>query len=249
MKKNKILGIFFWLIVWLLISLWVNSPIILATPMAVLGKIFELIKTATFWITVGRSLLGIIGGFLLAVLLGSFLASLSYHFNIIYDLFSPLLSIVKSIPVASFIILVLVWIKSAYIATAISFLMVLPVIYFNIYQGYLNVDKNLLVVGEVFNTTKKKIYYYVYLPAIIPQAFVGLQTGIGFAFKSGVAAEVIGLSKNTIGYAIYSAKINLESADLLAWTVVIVILSWIMEKLMKKALLMVQKRITRYDFR
>lgn len=225
------LAVLFWLLVWYLISIWVNSPILLASPVAVAKRLTELVVTSTFWLTILRSLLGILAGFALAVVTGCLLAALSYHIPLIKELFSPLLSIIKTIPVASFIILVLVWVKSAYIATIISFLMVLPIIYFNIYLGYQQVDGQLLEVASVYHVPLGKRYRYLYFPSVLPQIFLGIQTGIAFAFKSGVAAEVIGLSRNTIGYMIYNAKVNLESVDLLSWTVVIVLLSWLCERL------------------
>ena len=239
---KPLLAVLFWLLVWYLMSIWVHSPLLLASPIAVAQRLTELIVTPAFWLTIFRSLLGILAGFALAVVVGCLFASFSYHVPLIRDLFSPLLSIIKTIPVACFIILVLVWIKSAYIATAISFLMVLPIIYFNIYLGYHQVDEKLLEVAAVYHVPLMKKYRYLYLPMVLPQFFLSLQTGVAFAFKSGVAAEVIGLSRHTIGYMIYNAKVNLESADLLAWTVVIVLLSWLCEYLITVLVSLLKRR-------
>ena len=175
-------------------------------------------------------------GFFLAMILGSGLAFLGAKFSFVHQLIYPILSIIKATPVASFIILALIWINSANLSTFIAFLMVLPMFYANIYQGLKNVDVKLLEVAKVFGLNKRRTFREVYLPSLKPYLISTCTIGLGFAWKSGVAAEVIGLPAKTIGNQLYYAKVYLQTDELFAWTAAIIVLSIFLEKLLLKIL-------------
>ena len=175
-------------------------------------------------------------GFFLAMILGSWLAFLGAKFSFVHQLIYPILSIIKATPVASFIILALIWINSASLSTFIAFLMVLPMFYANIYQGLKNVDVKLLEVAKVFGLNKRRTFREVYLPSLKPYLISTCTIGLGFAWKSGVAAEVIGLPAKTIGNQLYYAKVYLQTDELFAWTAAIIVLSIFLEKLLLKIL-------------
>ncbi|MDO4439140.1 MAG: ABC transporter permease subunit [Eubacteriales bacterium] len=173
-----------------------------------------------------------IGGFLLASLISIFAAFLSYYFKIIQELLDPFISLIKAIPVASYVILVLIWIRgSSYLSFVIAFLVVFPVSYINILNGLINTDKKLLELAKIFHVSFFKKLKYVYIPAIKPFLLSSFETTIGMSWKSGIAAELIGQPQNTIGYYLYQSKVFLDTADLFAWTFVIVILSYVFEKI------------------
>ena len=139
---------------------------------------------------------------------------------------------IKSIPVASFIILALMWLRSAgNLAVFISFLMVLPVVYTNTRAGIRETDARLLEMAAVFRVPPAKRVRYLYVPAALPYFRSACTVGLGLCWKSGVAAEVIGITSGSIGEALYNAKIVFSTAELLAWTVVIVLLSLAFERL------------------
>lgn len=231
----------FWILVWQTGSVLINSPILLASPLEVAGELVNMIQSASFWLTIGNSFFRIILGFILGLMIGLFLAILSYKLSFAYDLFSPLLSLIKSIPVASFIILLLIWVDTEYLSTVIGFLMVLPVVYENIYRGLSVIDKGMLEMSWVFNVPLKKRFRYLYFLHLYPYLLTAVSVGLGFGFKSGVAAEVIGICRYTIGEAIYTAKIHLETAQVMAWTVVIVVLATVTEGIAKKLLALAKK--------
>ena len=238
--RNKYLNnafiIIFWLIVWQIAAMAVNQAILLPKPVMVGKTLLRFLGESEFWLAITHSLLKIMLGFFLAMILGSGLAFLGAKFSFVHQLIYPILSIIKATPVASFIILALIWINSANLSTFIAFLMVLPMFYANIYQGLKNVDVKLLEVAKVFGLNKRRTFREVYLPSLNPYLISTCTIGLGFAWKSGVAAEVIGLPAKTIGNQLYYAKVYLQTDELFAWTAAIIVLSIFLEKLLLKIL-------------
>ena len=220
-----------WLLLWQLASMAVGLPLLLPSPLAVLLRLGQLCTGADFWLTVASSLLRILLGFLLGVLFGTALAGLCWLFRLIDALARPLLGVLKSTPVASFIILALVWVKTTWLATVISFIMVLPLIYANVREGIDSADRQLLEMAQVFRLSRRKTFRYCYLPAILPFFLSAISSALGFAWKSGIAAEVLGRPARAIGSQIYDSKIYLETPDLFAWTLVVILLSVLLERL------------------
>ena len=220
-----------WLLLWQLASMAVGLPLLLPSPFAVLLRLGQLCTGADFWLTVASSLLRILLGFLLGVLFGTALAGLCWRFRLIDALARPLLGVLKSTPVASFIILALVWVKTTWLATVISVIRVLPLIYANVREGIDSADRQLLEMARVFRLSRRKNFHYCYLPAILPFFLSAISSALGFAWKSGIAAEVLGRPARAIGSQIYDSKIYLETPDLFAWTLVVILLSVLLERL------------------
>lgn len=236
-KLQNLLAVCFWLLLWQAASVWIGEALFLVSPAVVLKTLLSLGATAQFWHTVAGSAVRIIGGFLLALGVGSVLAALSAAANFVRILLAPLMLTVKSVPVASFIILALLWLRSAAnLAVFISFLMVLPIVYTNLLTGILSTDKALLEMAGVFRVPLARRVRYLYVPAAAPHFRAACTVGLGLCWKSGVAAEVIGITSGSIGGALYNAKIYFSTAELLAWTVVIVLVSLAFEKLFLRCL-------------
>ena len=162
---------------------------------------------------------------------GVVLAALSARFRRVEELLAPALLAIKSIPVASFIILVLVWVPSRNLSVVISFLMVAPIVYQNVLGGISNMDHKLTEMADVFQVPFARRLRYLYLPQVAPFFRSACAVGLGLCWKSGVAAEVIGLPDGSIGERLYEAKVYLDTPDLFAWTLVIVLVSIAFEKL------------------
>ncbi len=228
---KKLLATGFWLLLWQLAAMGLKQEILLASPAAVFHCLLELLPTGDFWHTVLFSFSRIILGFLLACLAGTLLATLSARFSPVRELISPLMSAVRSVPVASFIILVLLWVPSKSLSVVISFLMVTPVLYANVLTGAQGMDQELSEMAAVFRIPLSRRLRYLYLPQLMPFFRSACAAGLGLCWKAGVAAEVIGLPEGSIGERLYEAKIYLETPRLFAWTVVIILLSLLFEKL------------------
>lgn len=228
----------FWLVVWQLVVVWLDKRsglprgnILVASPLETVRTLCALVQTAAFWKTVGCSFARLASGFFLAVTVGILCAMAASVSRLLRTLLTPLLRLVKAVPVASFIILALFWLSSSKnLSVLISFLMVLPVIYTNVLQGIESTDKELLEMAEVFRIPYGKRIRYIYIPAVLPYFVSACSVGLGFCFKSGIAAEIIGLPDNSIGERLYEAKLYLLTDELFAWTAVIVLVSVIFER-------------------
>jgi NitT/TauT family transport system permease protein len=159
------------------------------------------------------------------------LAILSAKFALISELLAPIMLAIKSVPVVSFIILALIWFSSKNLAVLISFLMVLPIIYTNTLTGIHNLDKDLAEMARVFRLPFARRLRYIEAPQIMPFFYSGCEIALGLCWKSGIAAEVIGIPKGSIGERLQQAKVYLDTPDLFAWTVVIVLISYLFERL------------------
>ena len=227
----KILAAAVWILIWQLASMWLKQEILLASPVSVIKRLGQLIITADFWKSIGFSFGRIILGFTLALLFGTLLAALSYVFFAVEILMEPLITVIKATPVASVIILCLIWIPSRNVSVFISFLMVFPVIYTNLLAGMRQTDKQLLEMADSFGAGLVKKVEFVYLSQVMPYAVTACKLGLGLCWKAGIAAEVIGIPTGSIGEKLYKSKVYLETPDLFAWTMVIIFVSLIFEKI------------------
>ena len=234
---RKLLVALFWFGIWQLIYLIVKQEILIVSPVRVFQRLFELSQSGVFWFTALGSMLRILVGFLLGLVSGIVLAVLTSSFRIMYDLFNPIISIIKATPVASFIILALVWIQSEQVPTFAAFLMVMPIVWGNVVNGIKKTDKNLLQMAYSYRFGTAKVFKRVYIPSIMPYFTAACTTGMGLAWKAGIAAEVLANTELSIGGQIYNSKIYIETADLFAWTAVVIVMSvileWLMVQLMK----------------
>ena len=224
-------GALVWLLLWQLGAMALNQKILLVSPVQVVARLWQLLPQGEFWSAVGFSFLRITLGFLLACVVGTALGVLASRFWVVRDLCAPLMATVKSIPVASFIILVLVWVPSRNLSVVISFLMVAPIVYQNVLGGISNMDHKLTEMADVFQVPFARRLRYLYLPQVAPFFRSACAVGLGLCWKAGVAAEVIGLPDGSIGERLYEAKVYLDTPDLFAWTLVIVLVSIAFEKL------------------
>lgn len=247
--KNKIFHRF---VAWMLaLCLWQGASmlpygsILLASPWDVCVRLFELCRDWGFWESVWRTFWHIGAGFIFGGVAGAVCAAVSARYKFVQTLLQPYVFTIKSVPVASFIVIALVLISSRSLSVFISFLMVFPVMYGNLLQGIMSRSLELSEMASVFKISPIKRFFYIVLPHLKPYLISGCSTALGLAWKAGVAAEVIGISGGTIGEALYMAKVHFDTAELFAWTAVIVVLSIGFEKLFLAALKMFYGRLER----
>ncbi|MBQ7698889.1 MAG: ABC transporter permease subunit [Clostridia bacterium] len=243
---RSLLAFVFWVGIWWIISAIVGKEVLIPSPPVVVLHLFGLLKTSDFYLSVGMSVLRITAGFAAAVLTGIITGVISAVSKTADALLSPLFSVIKATPVASFIILALVWINKELIPVFISALMVLPVIHGNVKEGIKSTDVQLLEMAKIFGFTKKQKLYRIYLPSVTPYLTAGIKTCLGLAWKAGVASEVLCFAAYSIGNKLYQSKVYLETADMFAWTVTVIAISIIIEKLLMSLVGIKQKK-KRYD--
>ena len=236
-KQNVHLwAVAFWLIVWQLAAMalhaaYPHGALLLPSPVSSLARLISLAGTAVFWCAIGTSSMHILGGFLLSCALAVVLAALSARFSRVKELLAPLVAAVKTVPVASFIILALIWLSSRTLPLFIAALMVFPPVYLNVLEGIRRTNADLLEMAHVFRVPFSRTLRGIYLPQVLPYFRAAVSVALGLCWKAGTAAEVIGLCSVTIGELLYTAKVYFQSAELCAWTVTIVAVSVVFERL------------------
>lgn len=229
---KKALIALIYLAVWEAVSLLVGQELLLPSPFATIRRLVELLGVGESWAYAGLSLLRIMSGYALGVAGGVLLAVLTAKSRFAESLLSPLRGVVKATPVTSFILLALLWFHSDLVPLLISFLMVLPMVWADTADAILHTDLRLVEMGKTFGLSKARIILKIYVPSVLPQFLAACTTSLGFAWKSGVAAEIIALPKQSIGYQLYISKLRIETVDLFAWTLLVILLSMLLEWLL-----------------
>lgn len=220
----------FWLALWQLAAMAIGHDLLLVSPVEVVLHLGALVPTAEFWSAVGYSFGRIVLGFVLAVVIGTGLAAGAGAWPLLADLLSPVMRAMRSVPVFSFIILVLIWADSSSLSVVISFLMVMPIMYANVLEGIRQVDPTLHEMADVFALTRQRRVLAIDVPGVLPYFVAANKVGLGLCWKSGISGEVIGLPTGSIGEQLYQAKLFLSTGDLFAWTLAIIAISFLFEK-------------------
>ncbi|MBQ8972628.1 MAG: ABC transporter permease subunit [Clostridia bacterium] len=222
----------FWIGLWQVAAMSVGQRILLASPIETILSLISLLPRFDFWSSILFSLRGILCGYWLAVMIGLLLAAVTSRQKVLMELFRPLLAAMRSVPVASFVIAALIWIPSKRLNILISFLIVLPVIYAGALDGIRQIDTSLIEMARIFHMPFLNRLRYIVLSASLPSIHSAMRLGMGLAWKSGVAAEVIGIPTGSIGERLYRAKVYLATPELFAWTLTIIALSALCERIL-----------------
>ena len=228
-------SIFFWVLLWHIAAIFANKNLLfkIPLPLETLKVFFKLSATADFWYAVGNSLLHIIIGFVIAVILGLVCGLLSGSSNAFKIFTGPISRLIRSMPVAALIILAWLWVPSTTIPSFIAFLMVFPIVWLQIETALISIDNKLIEMAEVMGMSHINIIKNIKAPYVLPALRNSAITGLGFAWKSGVAAEVICNPTGSIGALLSGAKNNLQYAEVFAIVLTIIVLSLIMENIIK----------------
>lgn len=229
-------ALLFWGLAWQLGAMAVNRTLLIPipTPADTVAALIRMGGTRAFWLTVCASLLRIGTGFLLAVAAGTVGAALAARWRLWEIAAEPLLRLIRAVPVASVTILVFLWIPREHIPAFIAFLTVLPVIWSNVESGLKQTDRSLVEMAQVFGMRRREILRTITLPSLRPHFTVAVATGLGFAWKSGVAAEIICRTDSSLGNLLWGSKSAVAYDEVFALTLVIVVWSVALETLTRR---------------
>lgn len=228
----------FWLLVWQAAAMVVNRSLLLPIPTVwdTACALWRLAGEGSFWLAAALSLWRICAGFLLALVTGIVCAAASVRWKLFRWLTAPLLRLIRAIPVAVFTILVFLWVSRAYIPSAIVFLTVLPIVWSNVETGLSAVDGSLAEMARVFGMKRWDIFRRITLPQVRPYLAAAAATGLGFAWKSGIAAEVICRTAGSLGDLLWQGKATVSYDEVFALTVVMVVCSSLLQHLAARLL-------------
>lgn len=237
----------FWFLIWYLAAAWVGKELLLPSPLTVTKRLSQIVLTSDFYIITLFSLLRVMSGIILAVIFGIILAIIT-HISKIADMVSkPIITVIKATPVASFIILALVWLDRSHLPVFISLLMVLPVVWTNLRTGLTEVDPKLLEMAKIYRIGFFQRLVGIYVPSVLPYFTSAAKTSLGLAWKAGIAAEVLAVPARSIGKELFNSKSYFETADLFAWTFVVIILSLIIELFFETLVTRLTKKRRNYN--
>jgi len=217
-----------------MLAAWIDQPLLLPAPAEVLAKLFALLPAPTLWRTLLHTLGRTLSAYALGIAAAVVLGALCLRFRAAELLLSPLLSAVRATPVTSFIVLALVWLSSSRVPVLTGMLMTLPVVCSALMQAVRGIDPKLLEMAKLYGFGRVKTLTQIYIPSAMPAFVSSCLAAIGLCWKAVVAAEVIGVPKLAVGSRLYEAKIYLETDSLLAWTIMIVLLSVLLERLLRR---------------
>lgn len=221
-----------WLLLWCVVSTQINA-FYLPSPLETFRHLIGLLKSIETYKIIAMSLLRVFIGLGLAIFLGVFLGLIAGLFKSVYRFLQPLLVAIKSTPVVSFIVLAILYMDKEFVPSFCGMLLCFPIIYYNVIEGYRMVDAELISMSKLYKIPIKRQLLHLYLPSIAPYIFAGLLTSIGICFKGTIAAEVISVLNRSIGNELYNGKIYLDINAVFAWTIIIIICSLLIEKIIK----------------
>ncbi|MCL2487609.1 MAG: ABC transporter permease subunit [Oscillospiraceae bacterium] len=225
----------FWLALWQLAAVLADQELLIPAPAVTARILWAQLALPSFWHAVAGSVFRVIAGFFCAVIAGCLLAVLTARFRLARVLLSPALQVVRAVPVASFILLAYVWFSADALPVFISFLMVLPLIWANVEQGIHRTDRKLLEMSAVYRLSRRRIWLHIRIPSVMPYLLAACTTGLGFAWKAAVAAEILRNPVNAIGRLLWRAKATYDQPEVFAYTAVVVVLSILLERLLLAA--------------
>jgi len=218
------------LLLWQLLAMAINEPVFLVSPITVVARFFSLLTEGSFWSALGFSFLRIGLGFFAGILFGVLHGALSGKYPVAETLLYPYMVTVRSVPVASFAVIALLWFSHETVSAFISFLIVLPIVYNAVLEGVHNLDPKMKEMAAVFRFSPLARLKLVWLPGVRPFLLSAVRVGVGLAWKSGVAAELIGVPRGSVGELLYNSKIYFNTAELFAVTLVIILCTVLCEK-------------------
>ncbi len=233
---KNLLATLFWVAAWHILAVRMGNPLLLPTPLQVLIRLVQLMQSADFWritaVSIGRILLGVVS----AMVLGVVLAVLTTASTLLDALLAPVMTAVKATPVASFAILVLIWLDRDYVPVLICGMMVIPVVWSNVCAGIHSVDPQLLELAKVYRLPRVRVLRRIYVPSVLPYFRAACSSALGMGWKAGIAAEVLTVPRDSMGRMISESKLYLLTEDLFAWTLTVVVLSLVLQTLMLRFL-------------
>jgi len=225
-----------WIAIWQVVSMLVNQPLYVPSPYSTLVSLGGLLGTGDFWLSVAFTFVRVAVGLVIAFVLGCSVAYVSAHFRPVEVFLSPLVTAVKSTPIMSIIILALVWFKASYVPVFSCVLLCFPIFYANTLAGIKSVESGYLELAKVYRIKRARVIREITMPSVLPHVYAAISITLGFSWKSVVAAEVLSSPKYSMGYNLYETKLYLETSELFAWTIAIIIISIIVERVLKKLL-------------
>lgn len=232
-NSPKFLSIFFFLIIWEGVALYIDNSLLFPRVSEIFLSLKNLVASGDFililWNTLSRFFISIVFSLILAIIF----SVASYRYEVISFLLFPFIIFLRAVPTIAIIIVVLIWSSVEKVPIVVGMLILFPILYESILGGIKNVDKNLLKMSKVFKVPTKRVVRDIYIPSIYYSISSNIPSYMGLTFKVIIAGEVLSQESLSIGGEIFINKIYLESSNIFAWIIVVIVLNYFLEKGLK----------------
>ena len=235
-RVNGFPALVFWSVAWYLAARLLDNPLLLPTPVQVLRCLGGMMVTAAFWQTAAVSILRILLGVVCAIGLGTVLAVLTTRSRLLHALIAPAMTAMQATPVASFAILVLIWVNRDYVPVLICAMMGLPIVWSGVSSGIRETEIQLLEMAQVYHLPKLLVLRRIWIPSVMPFFRTACISSLGLGWKAGIAAEVLTVPKHSIGRMISESKLYLLTEELFAWTLAVIVFSLLLQSVLQRLL-------------
>ncbi len=213
------------IVIWKIVSLVVGAEIILPSPETTFLNFIEVLKTKVFWSAVGSTAVRGLAGYLFSLCFGIIIGSIAGISKAAHSFIRPILSVIRSTPVVSIILIAIMWFKTDYVPVFVAFLMAFPIICGNVIEGIRNIDTKLLGMGRIYKLSRVDSVIHISLPSLVPYLIAAADNTLGLTWKVVITAEVLTLPLHAVGTGLQFAQLKIETAEVFAWTLVAVLLS------------------------
>lgn len=231
---QRLLTAILWVAIWEGAYLLIGRDVYFPSPLSVIQNFFNLIIDKAAWSTIGSSVYRTLFALAASALLGIFLGIACGLNSTLHDIVNPLMVILKSTPVVSVIIIAMIWFRSTDVPIFAGVLMCLPIIFTGTVAGIRNTDPKLIEMCRFYRVKRSDMLRSLYFRSSIPYINASVMSSIGICWKAVAAAEVLSMPKYSVGAHLYFAKTALDPAMLFAWTLIIILLSYVFETLYAK---------------
>ncbi|MSS60343.1 MULTISPECIES: ABC transporter permease [Fusobacterium] len=242
-NSPKFLSMFFFFIIWEGVALYIDNSLLFPRVSEIFLSLKNLVASGDFtlilWNTLSRFFISIVFSLILAIIF----SVASYRYEVIGFLLFPFIIFLRAVPTIAIIIVVLIWSSVERVPIVVGMLILFPILYESILGGIKNVDKNLLKMSKVFKVPTKRVVRDIYIPSIYYSISSNIPSYIGLTFKVIIAGEVLSQESLSIGGEIFINKIYLESSNIFAWIIVVIVLNYLLEKGLKT----INSRVCRWE--
>ena len=217
------------LLLWWLAAATVNNSVTIPSPIETIKALMEIITSKYFLLQVLGTLKRALSGFAIAFISGVVFGVLSGVFSPIYYLLRPLVIAQRSVPTMAVILLALIWLDNAIAPILVGVIVIFPIIYGAVVNGVREMDVQLLEMAQIYHLSRKKKLRHLYLPSISSSLRAVAAAAISLNLKITIAAEVLGQANNAIGTGFQLEKVSLNTAGVLAWAMIAILIGWLLE--------------------
>lgn len=227
----------FLILFWIIGAGIINASLILPAPDKVIFKLKNLFTDKIFWISFFFTFLRVIISFIISVFLGIILGLISSLSSFFRDFIKFPVAVIRITPVIAVILLALFWFNSNWLPVFVSVLMCLPVMITAVEKGFSQTNnervKKMICMAETYRLSKYQVYRYILYPESKASVFSGIENCFGLCWKVTVAGEVLCLPAFACGSLMQKAQVHLETTEVMAITILIIILSFSLQMILK----------------